>query len=158
MTFGVIVINHYQWHHSSSLLNWPQPKEEQHDEIEVSAWRSYILNGDQVVYGTFFTFYSSPRPLPTQPTLPLSVYLPAVTHVLTFQNAWKVTSRRCVTGRVDSAKKQHVYHQDSIPRFSVKLSRPLSNTESPSLFYLRCLDAKLPKRSPFSSMPRFRDW
>ena len=30
--------------------------------------------------------------------------LPAVTHVLTFQNAWKGTSRRCVPGRVDSAK------------------------------------------------------
>ena len=50
-------------------------------------------------------FYSSPRPLHKQPTLPLSVYLPAVTHLLLFQNARIVTSRRCVPGRVDSAKK-----------------------------------------------------
>ena len=49
-------------------------------------------------------FYLSPRPLHTQPTLPLSAHLPAVTHVLTFQNTRKVTSRRRVSGRVDSAK------------------------------------------------------
>ena len=56
------------------------------------------------------TFYSSPRPLHIQPTLYLSVYLPAVTHALNFQNAQKVTSRWCVPGRVDSAKKQYVYY------------------------------------------------
>ena len=28
----------------------------------------------------------------------------AVTHILIFQNAWKMTSRRCFPGRVDSAK------------------------------------------------------
>ena len=58
-------------------------------------------------------FYSYPRPLPTQPTLPLSVYLPAMTHVPTFQNAWKMMSRRCLPGRVDSPKKTHVYYLDS---------------------------------------------
>ena len=36
--------------------------------------------------------------------------LPAVTHVLIFQNARKVTSRRCVPGRVDSPPKKHVYY------------------------------------------------
>ena len=63
------------------------------------------------------TFYSFPRPLPTQPTLPLSVYLPAVTHVLTFQNAWKVTSHRCVPGRVDSAKKNQVYYLGRVKKW-----------------------------------------
>ena len=50
------------------------------------------------------TFYSSPLALPTQPTLPLPVYLPAITHVLCFQNACELMSRRCVPGRDDSAK------------------------------------------------------
>ena len=47
---------------------------------------------------------------PTQPTLPLSVSFPAVTHVLFFKNAREMTSRRCVPGRVDSAKNQHGYY------------------------------------------------
>ena len=55
---------------------------------------------------------SSPLALPTQPTHPLSVYLPALTHVLFFQNACEMTSRPCVPGRVDSAKKHHVYYSD----------------------------------------------
>ena len=60
------------------------------------------------------TFYSFPSPLHTQPTLSHSVYLPAVTYVLTFQNAWKMTSRWCIPGRVDSAKKHHVYYYTSL--------------------------------------------
>ena len=43
-------------------------------------------------------------------TLLLSVYLPAVTHVLLFQIACEMTSHWCVPGRVDSAKKHHVYY------------------------------------------------
>ena len=53
--------------------------------------------------------------LPTKPTLPLFVYLPAITHVIFFQNAWKVMSGRCVPGRVDSAKKQHLYYSCRYP-------------------------------------------
>ena len=40
----------------------------------------------------------------------ISVYLPAVTHIPTFQNARKMMSCRCLPGRVDSAKNPHLYY------------------------------------------------
>ena len=78
--------------------------------IEITVWRA-TFRYSSLVCASHDTFFSHP-PLPFAHTAhsPWSIYLPAVTHVLTFQNARKVTSRRCVPGRVDSAKK-HVCHQ-----------------------------------------------
>ena len=78
-------------------------------------------------------YYSNPRPQPKQPTLSLSVYPPAVTHVPTFQTAREMTSRRCLPGRVNSAKKTCIL----LSEVEVQLgSVPPSNWRGQALIYL----------------------
>ena len=51
-----------------------------------------------------------PRANSNKTPLPHYGQLPAVTHVNVFQNAWKMTSRRCVFARTDFTKKTLVYY------------------------------------------------
>ena len=73
--------------------------------IEMNTAALSVIKNKPSVADCILFLYSSPLALPKQPTLPLSVYLPTITLVLFFQNAREMASRRCVPGRVDSAKK-----------------------------------------------------
>ena len=62
----------------------------------------------KVVYNCFLQFF--PRSFSQQLTLPHSVKLPAVTHVLPFQTTYKMLSCRCIVAWAISAKKTIVYY------------------------------------------------
>ena len=93
-------------------------------------WPSYSSLGEllklrQITMFTsvFQDWYSpfSPRAFIKEPTLPHSGKLPAVTHVLFFQTACKMTSRQCIVAGPVSVNKTRLYYYKIIgcPNYSV---------------------------------------
>ena len=68
-----------------------------------------VFSSSRILHCSCLLWYSNflfiPPPFANTAHSPSLVYLPTITHVLFFQNAHEMTSRRCVPGRVDSAKK-----------------------------------------------------